>query len=66
MASNDERMSIIHEMIETGKKKGMLSYKEIQDSLEELELTAEQIDTMYEQLEKMGIEITGDDVNAEP
>ena len=65
MASNDERMSIIHEMIETGKKKGMLSYKEIQDSLEELELTAEQIDTMYEQLEKMGIEITGDDVNAE-
>ncbi|MDY6313886.1 MAG: RNA polymerase sigma factor RpoD [Clostridia bacterium] len=62
MATNDERKSIIHELIETGKKNGVLSYKDIQDALEELDLNAEQIDRMYEQLEKMGIEITGNDI----
>ena len=62
MATNDERKSIIHELIETGKKNGVLSYKDIQDALEELDLNAEQIDRLYEQLEKMGIEITGNDI----
>lgn len=43
-----------------GKKKGMLTYKEIGSALEELELDPEQIEKVYENIEKLGIEVTGD------
>ena len=46
-------------LLEEGKKKGLLGYKEISDKLEELELDPAQIDKIYEYLEKQGIEIVG-------
>ncbi|MDI3481130.1 MAG: polymerase primary sigma factor [Tepidanaerobacteraceae bacterium] len=66
--SRDDKMKIIKDLIEKGKKNGMLSYKEIMDALEDVEdLDAEQIDKIYESLEEMGIEIINDteDVPAE-
>lgn len=56
-----DKMKIIKNLIEKGKKSGMLSYGEIMDALEDIEdLDPEQIDKIYESLEEMGIEVTDD------
>ncbi|MBQ4145631.1 MAG: RNA polymerase sigma factor RpoD [Clostridia bacterium] len=57
--SNSSKKILLQQLVEEGKKKGMLDYKEISDRLEELDLDAAQIDKMYEYLEKQGIEIVG-------
>ena len=65
MAAAEERKDAVKELLEKGKKQGMLSTKEIQDTLEAAEIDSESIDKIYEQFEKMGIEITGDDIENE-
>ncbi|MDY4975775.1 MAG: sigma-70 family RNA polymerase sigma factor, partial [Clostridia bacterium] len=60
MAGNENKKQVIKEFLDKGKKKGMLSYKEIMDALEEIELDPEQIEKIYESIENMGIEIVGD------
>jgi len=50
----------INELISRGKRKGMLSYREIMDSLEQVELTNDQIEEVYEALANHGIEIIPD------
>ncbi|MGD9154915.1 MAG: RNA polymerase sigma factor RpoD [Bacillota bacterium] len=50
----------IKELINKGKRKGIISYREIMDSLEQIELTTEQIDEVYETLANNGIEILPD------
>lgn len=47
----------IRELIEKGKKRGTLTYTEIMDSLQSIDLTSEQIDDIYEKLSGMGIEV---------
>ena len=44
-------------LLDAGKAKGVLTYKEIMDSLEELELDQEQIEKIYEHLEEMNIDV---------
>ena len=59
--STKDKMQIVKDLIEKGKKSGMLSYVEIMDALENIEeLDAEQIDKIYESLEEMGIEVIDD------
>ena len=53
------KKALLQQLLEEGKKKGVLDYKEISDKMEELELDAAQIDKMYEYLEKHGVEIVG-------
>jgi RNA polymerase sigma factor, sigma-70 family len=53
-------MGFVKQLIEKGKKNGTLTYKEIMDSLEEIDLSPEQIEKVYEILESMGIDIVGD------
>ena len=53
------KKQILQQLLEQGKKKGVLDYKEISDRLEELELDPDQIDKIYEYLEKQGVEIVG-------
>lgn len=53
------KKALLQQLLEEGKKKGVLDYKEISDRMEELELDAAQIDKMYEYLEKHGVEIVG-------
>ncbi len=60
MAGNENKKQVIKELLDKGKKKGMLSYKEIMDALQEIELDPEQIEKIYESIENMGIEIIGD------
>lgn len=44
-------------LIEKGKKKGVLTYKEIMDALQEVDLTPDQIDDIYEQFSTLGIDV---------
>ena len=54
------KKAIAKELLERGKKSGMLSFKEIMDAFEAVDIGPEQIDKVYETLEKAGIEIVGD------
>ncbi|WP_040981003.1 RNA polymerase sigma factor RpoD [Oceanobacillus jeddahense] len=47
-------------LVETGKKHGVLAYKEIANLLSKFDLEAEQIDILYEYLEGQGIHIIGE------
>ena len=55
----------LNALIKEGKKKGTLSYKELMDALDELELEQDQIDKFYDMLEGLSIEITEGDVLGE-
>jgi len=55
-----KEVGIVKNLIEKGKKQGMLSYKEIMDALEEIDMDTDQIDEVYQSLEDMGIDIVGD------
>ncbi len=61
MNSSEDKKLAIKELLDTGKKKGKLSVKELMDSLEELDLETEQIDRLYDMLENLGIEIAVDE-----
>lgn len=58
--SQESRKALLKELIDKGKQKGMLTYKEIMDAFEEIELEPEHIEKIYETLETMGIDIIGD------
>lgn len=60
MKDKDSKMHVVKKLIEKGKKSNSLTYKEIMNELEEIELTPEQIEKIYEVLESMGIEVIGD------
>jgi len=49
-------------LINKGKKKGTLTYKEIMDTLQNIELSPEQIDEIYEVFNQCGIEIINDPI----
>ena len=59
-AAGNAKMSIVKQLIDSGKKTGFLTYKEIMDALESVELSPDQIEKIYEILESMGIDIVGD------
>ncbi len=59
MTDKVNKKAIVKELIEKGKKKGVLTYKEILDALDELELDPEQIEKVYESIEAMDIEVIG-------
>lgn len=52
----------ILKIVELGRQKGTLSYQEIGDALEDVELKTEQLDALYEQLEELNIEIIDDEI----
>ena len=56
----NERMMAIKKLLDMGKKKGVLSYKDVEDALCELDLEPEQIENVYEELENIGVEIVHD------
>src|SRR5699024_3966712 len=48
------------ELLETGKKAGVLAYEEVAEKLSTFEIEPEQIDEFYEHLEEQGVEVIGD------
>ncbi len=57
--SKDAQKQALQELVELGKKNGELSYGDITAKLEAVEMDTEQIELIYEFLEKQGIEIIG-------
>ena len=55
----------ILKLIELGKHKGVLTYKEIADALEDVDLKSDQFETIYEQLEDLSIDIVDDEIDIE-
>jgi RNA polymerase primary sigma factor len=59
ITKNEDKKAVIRELMEKGKQKGIISYKEIIDAFEEIEIDPEQIEKVYESLETLGIDIVG-------
>ncbi len=60
---NDSELSleqVKEQLVELGKKRGVLTYKEIMERLSGFEQDAEQIDEFYEYLTEQGIEVIND------
>ena len=60
MEFDNESKQLVSDLLELGRRNGMLSYKEIQNAIGDLEVDAEQMDLIYDTLESMGIEIVAD------
>ncbi len=60
MPKEETRRTIVKKLMDKGKKEGSLSYQEIMDALEAIDLDTDQIEAIYEALENLGIEIVGD------
>lgn len=63
---DDFKSEGVKELIEKGKKRGVLTYNEIMDSLQGTDLTPEQIDDIYEKLSGLGIEVVPEIADLEP
>ena len=56
----EKKQDIKRELIEKGKKKGVLTFKEISDAFEDIEVTPEEIERLYDIFEKEYIELVED------
>lgn len=59
-AFKDEK---IDKIIESGKSKGVLTYKEINETLEEADKNPECLDKLFEALEQLNIEVVDDEID---
>jgi RNA polymerase primary sigma factor len=57
LKNEETQQSRVKELLDSGKNKGVLTLKEIMDSLEEIELEPEQIEKVYDTLEAMGVDV---------
>lgn len=55
----DNKKETIKKLVEKGKKRGMITYSEIMDALEDIDLDKDQIDEIYDHFATMGIDIVG-------
>jgi len=56
----EKKNAIKNDLLEKGRKKGVLTHKEIIDAFEEIEITPEELEQVYEKLEKESIEVVED------
>ena len=47
----------IHDLLESGKQKGMLTFNEVMDTLNEIGIDADQMDKLYTELEELNIDV---------
>ena len=59
--SPESKESIIDTLMKSGKKKGNLTYDEIIDALDEVQMDSDEIDNIYKNFEESGIELLDDD-----
>ncbi len=57
MEKKEPKKTKIEELVERGKNKGVLTYKEVMDALEELELDSDQIERLYDRFESLNIDV---------
>ncbi|AOT68504.1 RNA polymerase sigma factor RpoD [Geosporobacter ferrireducens] len=56
----EQKVESVKTLIDKGKKRGILTYNEIMNTLEEIELDKEQVEEVYDNLASMGIDIVGE------
>ncbi len=56
----EQNQDYFKELLAKGKKRGALTYKEVMDTLQGIDLTPEQIDDIYEKLAGSGVEVVPD------
>ncbi len=56
----EKKKAIKRELLERGKKKGVLTFKEINDAFEDVEITLEELEHLYDCFEKESIELVED------
>ena len=57
---DEKKIEQLTNLIEKAKKKGSISYREIADALENVELDKDQLDDVYDSLSSMGIELVSE------
>lgn len=57
LLNEEQKMESVKALMQKGKRKGSLTYREIMDALQGVELSADQIDDVYQQLGRMGIDV---------
>ena len=55
-----DKKTAMLELVELGKKNGVLSFKEIEEALTEFDIDVKDVEKFYESLEAMGIELVKD------
>jgi RNA polymerase primary sigma factor len=60
------KVDAVKNLIQKGRKRGNLTYREIMDALHGIELTTEQIEEIYEHLGGLGIEVVPESGEIEP
>ncbi|MHB0886055.1 MAG: RNA polymerase sigma factor RpoD [Bacillota bacterium] len=60
MKSQEPKSAGVRELLVRGKKRGVLTYNEVMDALQDEELSPDQIDDIYKMLEEDGIEVVGE------
>lgn len=66
MSEGVSKRTAIKELLELAKKNGKISLGELNDRLSEIDLCVEDIEKIYEKLEKIGVEILNDAENEHP
>ena len=61
----DVKKETVKKLIEKGKKRGIVTYTEIMDALEDISLDKDQIDELYDHFATMGIDVVGDKGDAD-
>ena len=65
MSKTVSKKTAINELLELAKKKGKITLEELNDKLNDIDIGVDDIEKIYERLEKMGVEITGEDSSRE-
>ena len=55
----------IQKILELGKSKGVVKYREIAEALEDVQLRADQVEKLYETLEEMNVDVIDDEIEKE-
>ena len=63
----EKQLKLIQEdLIQRGKKRGLLTYKEIIEPLQELDIQTEEIDEFYDHLSRLGVDVVDEVAEVEP
>lgn len=66
MSKDVNQIEGVQELVEKGKKRGILTYNEIMNTLQGVDLSPEQIDDIYEKLAGLGIDVVPEVPGLEP
>ena len=57
---NKDHLKLVDELIERNKDKGVMTYKEVMDTFENVDLTSEKIESIYDRVEAASIDVVED------